>query len=98
MDPDPTPIGSFEWSEIGRLLHFLWYYFALIIVFGFSFLIAHALIPSLLSTRQINPTLNLVRFSLYVTALGLSIGSILAFAYMINLTSVVELFHHRYWF
>ncbi|MQF65120.1 hypothetical protein FIM04_03245 [SAR202 cluster bacterium AC-409-J13_OGT_754m] len=98
MDPDPTPIGSFEWSQIGHLLHFLWYYFAVVIAFGFMFLTAHAVIPSLLSTREISPTLNLARFSLYVSAFGLFIGAILLFAYMISLTSVVESFHHRYWF
>lgn len=98
MDPDPTPVGSLEWSAIGHLLHYLWYYFGLVIAFGFTFLMAQAVIPSLLSTKQISPTLNLARFSLYVTAFGLLTGAILVFAYMINLTSVVESFHHRYWF
>ena len=95
--PDPGAIGSFEWSEIGKLLHNIWYYFALIIAFAFIMLTALAIIPSLVSTRQLPQSANLLRFSLVLTGLGILGLAITLMVYTVDVARVIGIFYDRYW-
>lgn len=97
MFPDPTAIGSIEWSEFGRLLHNLWFYLALIFTFSIITLTAHAIIPSLVSTRHIPRSANLLRFSLTIAALGILGMALTLLAYTVGVARVIEVFYDRYW-
>ena len=97
MMPDPSAIGSFEWSEIGKLLHNLWFYLALIFTFAIIMLTALAIIPSLVSTRHLPASANLMRFSLVLSGLGtLGLAAMLLF-YTVDVARVIEIFYDRYW-
>ena len=97
MFPDPTAIGSIEWSEIGRLLHNLWFYLGLIFAFAVTSLIAHAIIPSLVSTGHLPRNANLLRFSLTIAALGILGGALTLLAYTVGVARLIEVFYDRYW-
>ncbi len=43
---DPNAMNAALWADVSLWLTYLWIYFPLIIIFAFSMLIAHALIPS----------------------------------------------------
>ncbi|MEE8159666.1 MAG: hypothetical protein V3T78_09945 [Dehalococcoidia bacterium] len=97
MFPDPAPIGSFEWSEIGKLLHNLWFLLALASAFAMIMLTAHAIIPSLVSTRHLPPSANMLRFSLTLTGLGILGLALTLLAYTVGVARVIEIFYDRYW-
>ena len=43
---DPNAMNAMYWADVSLWLTYLWIYFPLIIIFAFSMLIAHGLIPS----------------------------------------------------
>ncbi len=97
MLPDPTAIGSYEWSEIGQLLNNLWFYLASVVTLALTLLVAHAVIPSLVSTGHLTQSANLLRFSLTIAALGVLGLALTILAYTVNLARIIELFYDRYW-
>jgi len=70
LNMDPEYINSADWRAIGNLLHFFWFVLLFAIAFGFNFLAAHAVIPSLISSGHIPQRLNRARRVFYLGALG----------------------------
>mgnify|MGYP004060122751 FL=1 len=95
--PDPSAIGSFEWSELGKLLHNLWFYLALIVVFAFTMLTALAIIPSLVSTRQLPAAASHFSFTLALTALAFLGLGITLMIYTENVARVLGRIYDRWW-
>jgi hypothetical protein len=50
---DPGSVNAADWLEIGKWLTRLWVYFFCIVGFAFTFLGAHSIIPSLVSTGHL---------------------------------------------
>lgn len=50
---DPSFITSAEWSQVGTLLKFLWGFLLFVVAFALTMLLAHALLPSLLSSGHV---------------------------------------------
>ena len=50
---DPEFINSGDWRNIGNLLTFIWLLFFAAVGFGFNFLMAHAIIPSLIGSGHL---------------------------------------------
>lgn len=50
---DPEYITSADWRDIGNFLTFIWLILLFAIGFGFNFLMAHAIIPSLIGTGHL---------------------------------------------
>lgn len=50
---DPEFITSSDWQQLANLLHFFWFVLLAAIGFGGNFLMAHAIIPSLVGTGHI---------------------------------------------
>jgi len=95
--PDPAPITSLTWAEIGKLLHHLWYYFALIIAFGVLTLTSMAIIPSLVSTNALPKSANLLRFSIFITGLGLLALALFILGSIIEMFQLLDNIYDRYW-
>ena len=95
--PDPSAIGSFEWSELGKLLHNLWFYLALIVVFAFTMLTALAIIPSLVSTRQLPAAASHFSFTLSLAALAFLGLGITLMIYTENVARVLGRIYDRWW-
>ncbi len=98
MMPDPSGISQFTWGEIGKLLHNLWYFFALIFVTAMFLATSLAIIPSLVASGHLPRTANLFRFSMLITALGLLGLGITIMVYSHDLARVImDSFYDRYW-
>ena len=67
---DPEYITSADWQRIGDLLHFFWFFVICSIGFGFSFLLAHAIIPTLVVSGHIPQGVNGARRFFYISAAG----------------------------
>ena len=94
---DPAAISSFAWSEIGSLLHNLWFNLGLVIAVATLFLTSLAIIPSLVSTRHLPPSANLTRLSLNLTALAIVGSASMLLFYTVDLARIIEVFWDRYW-
>ncbi|MBI4202980.1 MAG: hypothetical protein HY532_07715 [Chloroflexi bacterium] len=83
---DPTYITTEIWQDISTALRLLWLYVFLILGFATNFLIAHALIPSLASTRQIPDKLVKLRALVYLMAFGaLGLAILIFVGFLLNL-------------
>ena len=65
---DPNSMTSVLWSDVSLWLTYLWIFFPLIIIFAFSMLIAHGLIPS--GVRDGTYPAIFARLRLPITAIG----------------------------
>ena len=71
---DPEYITSADWSAIGNFLTFLWLFLFLSIGFGFNFLMAHAIIPSLIITGHLPARFTRIRRFFYGGAVAALLG------------------------
>ena len=76
---DPSFVTTEVWHDISVMLRFLWIYLLLIIGFATLFLTAHAVIPSLASSRQVSSKITKLRPILYLMAFGTLLLAILMF-------------------
>ena len=53
MLEDPKALTSVERNNIHMFLQWFWIYFPIVVTFGLTLLIAHAVIPSMVSTGQL---------------------------------------------
>ena len=53
MLEDPKALTSVEWNNIHMFLQWFWIYFPIVVTFGLTLLVAHAVIPSMVSTGQL---------------------------------------------
>ena len=67
---DPNAMNAVLWHNVHLWLTYLWIYFPLIIIFAFSMLIAHGLIPSGVQTGTYPAALS--RLRLPITVIGLA--------------------------
>jgi len=67
---DPGFITSADWQAVANLLHFFWFILICAIGTGFNFLLAHAIIPSLVGTGHIPQRVDNSRRFFYAGALG----------------------------
>ena len=58
---DPKPLASADWQQVTSTLIYLWAFVFFMGGVASNFLIAHALIPSLITTRHISPRLQVLR-------------------------------------
>ena len=71
--PDPRTITGADWPDIEALVRFLWMIAVCNVVLAFCMLLAHAVVPSFIATRQIPRGLRSIRPFL-------TIGALVAFA------------------
>ena len=93
---DPEYITRTDWNEIGRVLKFLWLFVAFSIGFGANFLLAHAIVPSLVTTGHLPSGVLAVRRFLYMAALGALVGVIFAMSNFISGLGLIESFWPRW--
>ena len=96
MFDDPIALTSDHWNNIHVWLQWLWIYLPLVVTFAFTLLVAHALIPSLISTRHLPASANRLRLPLTGFAVGFLIAAVVVLAFAMNATLDVEQFWDRY--
>ena len=100
--PDPGPITTAIWQDIGEQLIWLILFVIFIIGFGMNLLLAHAILPSLFITGElpakISEKVPQLRRALYMAALGSLIVAIVFLGLTIAATAVIGDFYERWWF
>lgn len=74
---DPSYIGANDWAELGTALRMLWLTVGCVIIFAFSILTAHAIIPSLVSSRHIPQKAMALRKAFYSTGALALVGIVI---------------------
>ena len=90
MDPnriDPNYIGSVEWHNLDQLAMWLVFLTLSMIVFAFSMAIAHAIIPSAVSSGHIPTIANKLRPLFYGAS---AVGAVLVVIVVINIFTSVD--------
>ena len=95
---DPNFVTRQDWADIGEFLLALLFVPGLMIVFAFSMLIAHALIPSLVKSGHLPEEMNKVRRVLYPVAFAALLGVISYLVFVaINAESSFGSVYSRWW-
>ena len=74
MEPQVIAFGT--WMEIAQLLVRLWFFVLLQVIFAFSLLLAHGVIPSLVATGHLPASLDRIRPVLYIGFLFFLVATI----------------------
>ena len=69
MVPDPEFIATAHWQQLSDLLTWLIVFVIFAIGFGLNFLLAHAVIPSLVGTGHLSGKVSRLRAPLYLISL-----------------------------
>lgn len=94
---DPEFISREHWADISTVLRFLWLYWLFIIGFATNMLLAHALIPSLITSGQLPASVGRVRPLLYLGALGILAIAVLFFVLTAVNAGVIGRLWERWW-
>ena len=94
---DPQFIDSSAWLSIGDFLTWLVVFVLFVIGFGFNFLLAHSVIPSLVTTGHLPQRAEKLRPMFYVTALVAIVGAIVFLALTSSSASVIADVYERWW-
>ena len=94
---DPGYITSADWAKIGNWLTILWVLVAFNISFGFNFIMAYAIIPSLVGTGHLPQGVSQVRKVLYAGAAASLIGSMYIISRLVVNADVIQGFWDRQW-
>ncbi len=95
---DPRSLGADEWGQISRLMVFLFLFTGLGLTSALGFLLGHAIIPSLVESRDVPRSANAVRWIAYpvsILALALTLYA-LTRALMLAL-AVMQSVYPRFW-
>jgi hypothetical protein len=97
MYTDPNYLTTEIWDGIDLTLRLIWILFVLIFFFVVNFLTAHALIPSLLTTKSIPEKAAKLRPILYFVAMIFFIAFIFTFYVTLDSNSIIAKFYGRFW-
>lgn len=95
---DPSFITRSDWADIGEFLLGLLFIPGLMIVFAFSMLTAHALIPSLVTSGHIPEEFSKLRRVFYIISFAALLGVISYFAFVaVNANRSFGDVYSRWW-
>ena len=94
---DPQFLDSEVWASIGELLTWLGLFALFVIGSGLSFLLAHAVVPSLVTTGHLPRQVEKVRIALYLVALVAFVGAVWFFIRFVVTGEVISQIYDRFW-
>lgn len=97
MFDDPKALTSVEWNNIHMFLQWFWIYFPIVVTFGITLLIAHAIIPSLVNTGHLPESTQKLRVPLTGFAVLLFAAGTVILILGVNATLDVGAIYNR-WF
>jgi len=78
MFEDPKALTGADWHNIHMFLQWFWIYLPIVLTFGITMLIAHALIPSLIITGQLPESAHKARLPLTgIAAIAFAAGVVI---------------------
>ena len=87
---DPNAMNAIFWADVSQWLTYLWIYFPLIIIFAFSMLIAHGMIPSGVQTGTYPAAFSKLRIPLTIIGVAALAGAV-AMMYLTVVQSPITL-------
>ena len=82
---------------MGDWLHWLWAYFFAIVILAFTFLTAHALIPSLIASGHLPGEANKLRPPIYIGSIVMVGLAILFMVWTVDNSYLLEQIYNRFW-
>ncbi len=73
---DPNAMNAIFWADVSQWLTYLWIYFPLIIIFAFSMLIAHGMIPSGVQTGTYPAAFSKLRIPITIIGVAALAGAV----------------------
>lgn len=95
---DPILVGPAQWDQIARSMNLLYLFTALGLNSAISFLLGHAVLPSLTATMDLPVDLHLLRRALYPVA-GISLVlALITFGWALSQAiGVIQQIYPRFW-
>ena len=95
MLEDPKALTSVEWNNIHMFLQWFWNYFPIVVTFGLTLLVAHAVIPSMVSSGQLPESTQKLRVPLTGVAALLFVAGAIILSLGINAQLDVKAIYDR---
>jgi hypothetical protein len=80
----PAVVTAEQWQQIHQTLIWFWAFLGFIVVFAANMLVAYAIIPSLVSTRDLPAKVAAIRPVLFALAAIFLIAAVFAFVNIVN--------------
>ncbi len=94
---DPAFVDNSIWHDISTMLRLLWVYVLFIIIAAFTFLTAHALIPSLAGSGLLSRRIARLRPLFYIGALGIFLIAVVSIVLILLQVDVTQRVLPRWW-
>ena len=94
---DPSYVSSDIWHDLSTMLRLFWVYLFVIIGFASNFLIAHAIIPSLVDSGQLPTRIARLRPLFYLGALSILAVAVVVLVLAITSADVAGRILDRWW-
>lgn len=94
---DPVSINTGLWSDITTWQVFLGLYLVFIVATAFTFLTAHAIIPSLVSSGHLPRMFLKLRPPMYLGVAVFIAGAVVMMVVTVNNTLLLEDLYNRFW-
>ena len=93
----PAVVTAEQWQQINQTLIWFWAFLGCIVVFAANMLVAYAIIPSLVSTRDLPAKVAAIRPVLFALAAIFLIAAVFAFVNVVNRIQVLYEIWPRRW-
>jgi energy-coupling factor transporter transmembrane protein EcfT len=93
----PAVVTAEQWQQINQTLIWFWAFLGCIVVFAANMLVAYAIIPSLVSTRDLPAKVAAIRPVLFALAAIFLIAAVFAFVNVVNGIQVLYEIWPRRW-
>ncbi len=80
----PAVLTAEQWQQVSQTLVWFWAFLGCIVAFAANFLVAYAIIPSLVSTRDLPARLTAIRPILFVLAALFFIAALFSFVNIVR--------------
>ena len=94
---DPRGLTALEWQQVSDTLFYLWMFVFFMGAVAANFLVAHALIPTLVWTRHLPQRAHVVRPVFYLVAIAAAAGVAWAAVNAINSSEVLRTLYPKVW-
>ncbi|MCX2726396.1 hypothetical protein OO015_02675 [Thermomicrobium sp. 4228-Ro] len=93
----PANVTPAQWEQIHQALIWFWAFLACVVAFAANMLVAYAIIPSLVSTRDLPAKVSAIRPILFVLAAVFLLAALYAFVNIVNGIQVLYEIWPRRW-
>lgn len=94
---DPAFVDNSIWHDISTMLRLLWVYVLVTIIAAFTFLTAHAIIPSLAGSGLLRTRIARLRPLLYIGSLGVFLISVAIIVLILLQSDVSQRVLTKWW-